>query len=91
MRVICYKVLGKTTIAVEKEDGTVENIEQDLLCGVEKPYSIENEELAKKEAYNGEYTIEDDGIEEVPTKLDMIEAQVAYLAIVTGNKEILDV
>ena len=25
------------------------------------PYSIENEEIAKAEAYNGEYTIEDDG------------------------------
>lgn len=85
MKIICYKVLGKTIINTAKDDGTCEDIEHDLLCGVEKPYSIENEELAKKEAYNGEYTIEDDGIEEVPTQLDMIEAQVTYTAMMTDT------
>lgn len=52
-----------------------------------------NEEIAKKEAYNGEYTIEDDGIEEIttPTQLDRIESQVAYLAMMTGNSDILEV
>ena len=28
---------------------------------ISRPYSEANEEIAKREAYNGEYTIEDDG------------------------------
>lgn len=87
MKIICYKVLGKTTINVAKDDGTSENIEQDLLYGIERPYSEQNEELAKREAYNGEYVIDDDGIEEIvePTQLDKIEAQVAYTAMMTDT------
>lgn len=52
MKKIVYKVLGKTT---------AEDVEAEVLCGVERPYSEANEEIAKREAYNGEYTIEDDG------------------------------
>ena len=50
-------------------------------------YSEKNLEIAVKEAYNGEYTIEDDGIEEViePTQLDIIEAQVTYTAMMTDT------
>lgn len=55
MKKIVYKVLGKTT---------AENVEAEVLCGVERPYSETNVEIAKREAYNGEYTIEDDGAEE---------------------------
>lgn len=50
------------------------------------PYSIENEEIAKSEAYNGEYTIEDDGKSEpAPTQLDRIEAQTTYTAMMTDT------
>lgn len=51
------------------------------------PYSEANEELAKQEAHNGEYTIEDDGIEEIfaPTQLDIIEAQITYTAMMTDT------
>lgn len=52
MEKIVYKVLGKTT---------AEDVEAEVLCGVERPYSETNEVIAKREAYNGEYTIEDDG------------------------------
>lgn len=55
MKKIVYKVLGKTT---------TEDVEAEVLCGVERPYSEANKEIAKREAYNGEYTIEDDGAEE---------------------------
>ena len=55
MKKIVYKVLGKTT---------TEDVEAEVLCGVEKPYSEANVEIAKSEAYNGEYHIEDDGAEE---------------------------
>ncbi len=47
-----------------------------------------NEALAKKEAYNGEYTIEDDGQEEIipaPSQIDIIEAQVTYTAMMTDT------
>lgn len=50
------------------------------------PYSKDNEEIAKAEAYNGEYTIEDDGEPEpAPTQIDRIEAQVAYTALMTDT------
>lgn len=46
-----------------------------------------NEEIAKREAYNGEYTIEDDGVEDIqePTKEDKFEAQLTYTAMMTGT------
>lgn len=46
-----------------------------------------NEEATKREADNGEYTIEDDGVEEIiePTQLDIIEAQVTYTAMMTDT------
>ena len=52
MKKIVYKVLGKTT---------TEDVEAEVLCGVERPYSEANMEIAKSEAYNGEYSVEDDG------------------------------
>jgi hypothetical protein len=52
MKKIVYKVLGKTA---------AEDVEAEVLCGVERPYSEANVEIAKSEAYSGEYTIEDDG------------------------------
>lgn len=61
-----------------------EDIFQDM--GIE--YNEANEESVKKIAYNGEYTIEDDGQpmpEEKPTQLDIIEAQVAYTAMMTDT------
>jgi hypothetical protein len=45
-------------------------------------------EVAKKEAYNGEYIIEDDGQPDPmaePTQLDRIEAQIAYTAMMTDT------
>ena len=52
------------------------------------PYSEANEEIAKLEAYLGEYEIYDDGQPapaEVPSQLDVIEAQVAYTALMTDT------
>lgn len=60
---------------------------EDRLYQKSLPYSTEAEEIAKAEAYNGEYTVEDDGIEEniTPTQLDIIEAQVTYTAMMTDT------
>ena len=47
-----------------------------------------NEEDAIKEAYNGEYTIEDDGEPDPtqePTQLDRVEAQATYTAMMTDT------
>ena len=55
---------------------------------VEMGWNETNEEIAKKEAYNGEYTIEDDGRPEpvnAPSQLDVIEAQGAYTAMMTDT------
>lgn len=52
------------------------------------PYTEANEAIAKSEAYNGEYTIEDDGQpdpSETPTQLDRIEAQTTYTAMMTDT------
>lgn len=50
-------------------------------------YTECNLEIAKAEAYNGEYEIFDDDIEiiEKPTWQDRIEAQVTYTALITDS------
>ena len=64
------------TMCTEVNHGTVEEpkIEQ-ILSPVKMTWSVANEEIAKREAYNGEYTIEDDGQPEVdatPTLEDRV-------------------
>ena len=52
------------------------------------PYSEDALEIAKAEANDGKYTIEDDGLpdpEDTPTQLDIIEAQVTYTALMTDT------
>ena len=52
------------------------------------PYSDVAISIAKEEAYNGEYTIEDDGQPDpaqTPSQLDVIEAQVTYTAMMTDT------
>lgn len=73
MKVIKYQIVGKTIVSITKEDGTDENAEQDILVGVQRHYSQENEKLAEKEAYNGLYTIaEADEREALPTPAERI-------------------
>lgn len=69
--------------------GTEENpLWENNLLKKSMPYSETNEEIAKREAYNGEYTIDDDGQPDpkaVPTQLDRVEAQVTYTAMMTDT------
>jgi len=61
---------------------------EEILSPVELSWSESNEELAKREAYNGEYEIVDDGQPdpvETPTWQDKIEAQVTYTAMMSGT------
>lgn len=84
--------MGKTIsykfLSCEINHGTKEvpDIEQ-IFLNKSITYSETNEETAKREAYNGEYFIEDDGLDEVvePTQLDRVEAQVTYTAMMTDT------
>ena len=70
MKVIKYK------IATKVNTGTVDDpVYIDLLSRVEMPYSESNMIIAKKEAYNGDITVEDDGTEETfePTLNDRVQ------------------
>lgn len=58
----------------------------EVLNGVEMPWTAENEAIAKAEAKDGKYTIEDDGTPApAPDRLDQIDAQVTYTAMMTGT------
>ena len=83
MKFIKYKFLS-----AEINHGTEEipDIEQ-VFIGKSMPWNEANEETAKREAYEGKYIIEDDGEEVIaePSQLDIIEAQVAYTAMMTDT------
>ena len=59
-----------------------------LKCDTEEAFQ-ENLLIAKAEAYNGEYTVEEksDKKEQIesPSQLDIIEAQVTYTAMMTDT------
>lgn len=81
MKVIKYQLYTKVNHGTEDEP----NIEQ-VFSAVTLGWSADNENIAKSESYNGEYTIEDDGEPEpAPTQIDHIEAQVAYTALMTDT------
>lgn len=86
------KVIKYKFLLVEVNNGTEENpvIEQQF-SDVTVGWNEANEETAKKEAYNGEYTIEDDGRpepSETPTELDALDARLTYVEMMTGLMEV---
>lgn len=84
MKWIKYKFLSAEVNRGTEENPDIEKIFLDKSMG----WNEVNEEIAKREAYNGVYTVEDDGQPEpvdIPTQLDVIEAQVAYTAMMTGT------
>lgn len=87
MKRISYKFL-----AAEINHGTEEepNIEQ-IFRDKSMTWSEANEEIAKKEAYNGEYTTEDDGQPEPeakPTEAERIaELEEALYMLLNGVTE----
>ena len=61
---------------------------EELLMDTVRTYSKADVEVASSEAYNGEYTIEDDGQPEPelePTQIDRVEAQATYTAMMTDT------
>lgn len=82
MKWIKYKFCPLDSLA-DNDESNIGNILIEKMIG----YSDSNILIAEKEAYNSEYSIEDDGIEKIvePTQLDIIEAQVAYTAMMTDT------
>ena len=81
MKIIKYQLCTEISRGTEEQP----NIEQ-VFSEVSLGWSEANENIAKNEAYNGKYTIEDDGKPEpAPTQLDRIEAQTAYTAMMTDT------
>lgn len=88
MKIIKYKYISSKKNVGTKEQPIIKNIlsDKEIYCQTDTILKL-NEGIAKKEAYNGEYIIEDDGIEEIstPSQLDIIEAQVTYTAMMTDT------
>lgn len=81
MKVLKYRLMTEVNHGTD-EQPDIQQIFSDASLG----WSEANEELAKREAYNGEYTIEDDGKPEpAPSQLDRIEAQTTYTAMMTDT------
>ena len=81
MKVLKYRLMTEVNHGTE-EQPDIQQIFSDVTLG----WSAENEDIAKREAYNGAYTIEDipDAPQE-PTQLDRIEAQTTYTAMMTDT------
>ena len=58
---------------------------EDVLTPAQMSWSEANEICAKQEAYNGAYTVYDDGASAQPSQLDVLEAQLAYTAMMTDT------
>ena len=56
MKIIKYNLCTRVNHGTEKAP-----VWKEILSPVEMGWNEENEEIAKREAYNGEYTIEEDG------------------------------
>lgn len=81
MKVLKYRMMTEVNHGTEEQP----DIRQ-VFSAVTLGWSEANEKIAKAEAYNGEYTIEDDGKPEpAPTQLDRIEAQTTYTAMMTDT------
>ena len=77
MKIIKYQLCTEVNRGTEDEP-QIEQVLSDVTLG----WSAANEQIAKAEAYNGEYIIEDDGKPEpAPTQLDRIEAQTTYTSM----------
>ena len=72
MKVLKYRLMTEVNRGTE-EQPDIQQVFSDVSMG----WNEANEELAKREAYNGEYTIEDDGEPEPtqePTTDDVLNA-----------------
>lgn len=64
MKIIKYKFLSAEVNSGTEETPTIEQIFLNKVM----PWNETNEEIARSEAYNGEYVVEDDGAEKSPAE-----------------------
>ena len=82
MKYIVYNSRG--IMQVTNENGDL--VDEEFIGVGRLEYSPENEAYAKTVAIDGQYRIEDDGIEEQPTAEERIEAlETALLDIILGG------
>ena len=80
MKVLKYRLMTEVNHGTE-EQPDIQQIFSDVSMG----WNEANEEIAKCEAYNGEYTIEDDGKPEPePTEQEQLRADVDFLLAMGG-------
>ena len=88
MKKISYQYCMKANYGTEEYPEYVDIfLDKTLNCHTDEELE-KNLLIAKREAYNGEYTIEEIPVEDVietPTQLDEIQAQVAYTAMMTDT------
>lgn len=67
MKIISYRILQKNNYTTDHDSDALQSfVDKQIKCTSEMLEA--NEEIAKREAYNGEYTIEDDGNPEPEVK-----------------------
>ena len=83
MKTIKFKLCSEINVGTKEEPKIVQDF-----VDISRTWSEKDEEIAKREAYNGEYTIEDDGQPDPtqePSQLDRVEAQATYTAMMTDT------
>lgn len=76
MKILKYNLCTKVNRGTEEEPQM-----EEILFPVEMGWNEANEEIAKREAYNGEYTIEDDGQAEPKTEVSTDDVLNALLGV----------
>ena len=80
MKVLKYRLMAEVNHGTD-EQPDIQQIFSDVTMG----WNEVNEEIAKHEAYKGEYTIEDDGQPEPePTEQEQLRADVDFLLAMGG-------
>ena len=80
MKVLKYRIMTEVNHGTEEQPDI-----QQIFSEVTMGWNEVNEETAKREAYNGEYTIEDDGRPEPPpTEQEQLRADVDFLLAMGG-------
>ena len=85
MKILKYNLCTRVNYGTEEEP-----IYEDVLSAVEMGWSEASEAIAAAEAYNGEYTIEDDGAPEPepePTEAEQIAELEAVINVLLGVNE----
>ena len=87
MKIIKYQMMMEVNHGTEENPDIVQTFFPCAIKCSDDVFEV-NLAIAQADAYNGEYTIEDDGQPEPelePTQLDRVEAQATYTAMMTDT------